>query len=279
MNFEIIKKHPYASAGAGVVIFILVYYLASKGSTSQAASQSAGGVYGFNANDLAYLQIQAAQTSQANQIAGQVQVAGINAGVAADQVAGQVQLGEDSLAAQLASIQSQSATQIAVTQANDTAQVQINAQNTTAQTSQVQAQAQENIAQTQALADIFTTQSNNQVQGQQNQLDYLAQVAADQTAVAMQGQNDQASVIENAQNNAYQLSSSTISQLTANNGLSRNNTQLSEVLASIDAALGQPSVGTAQAGAGANIAGASAASTASIFSSFSNLGAALFAGA
>lgn len=276
LDFGILKRHPVASIGAGLVVFVIIYYLASEGSSST-ASASSGGVYGYNANDLAYLQLQAAQTEQANQIGGQVQVASINAGVANTQTQAQVQLGDDTLAAQLAGIQAQTAAQIAVTQSNNDANVTINSQNTTAATAQTQLQAQENEAQTAALAGIFTTQSQTQAEEQGNTLAYLGQVAQDQTTVATTGINDQSAVIENGQNNAAALSGQTIGALTANNGLSRNNTQLAEVLGTIDAALGQPGAAVGETSAASSTAASSASVASGLLNSLSSLGSALFA--
>lgn len=278
LDFGIFKRHPVASVGAGLVVFVIIYYLASEGSSSSASTASSG-VYGYNANDLAYLQLQAAQTEQANQIGGQVQVASIQASVANTQTQAQVQLGDDTLAAQLAGLQASTAAQIATTQSNNDAQVQITNLNDTAQTSQVQLQAQENEDQTAALLGTFTAQTQAQTEQQANTLAYLTSVANDQTSVATTGINDQSAVIENGQNNAAVLSGQTIGALTANNGLSRNNTQLAEVLSTIDAALGQPGASVAASSTASSTAASSAAVSTGILSTLSNLGGALFAGA
>lgn len=77
MNFEIFKRHPYWTAGGGVVIFVL-FYLWFKSKSSGAAASGVSSAQ-LSAVDQQTAQINAAESAAQMQMQGQLAAAQINA--------------------------------------------------------------------------------------------------------------------------------------------------------------------------------------------------------
>jgi hypothetical protein len=116
---ELIKKHPIASAGGGLVLFIVFYAALSGGSPSSADGTTVGGMSSadYQATVAASSQLQAAQLAaqlqaQQTNAAVSVQQAAIAAQVTQAQLNAQTQQNQDSLAAQIAALQTNNNTAV-----------------------------------------------------------------------------------------------------------------------------------------------------------------------
>ena len=162
-NLEIVKKHPVAFGGGAIALFLLLWYLMSKGGSS--TSTATGATTGTTQADLQLAQIQAAQNAAQMQVQGQQNIASIQAGVQSQAVAA-------SQAVQLA--QTQAAQNVA--ESTNATQVQL---------AQVQGQTQTDYVN--ALSNIVTAQYAAQETQSNNVLAYLENQSNNQAAVAQAG--------------------------------------------------------------------------------------------
>jgi hypothetical protein len=113
LNFDLLKKHPYATGGVVIVGGIVVFYLMSSGSSSgSTAQQSPASI------DAAMAQAQAAAAIQTNAQNAQLQQAQIAAGVQNNQTAAAVTTNQTSTLAALVAALSGNTTGLQVAQVN-----------------------------------------------------------------------------------------------------------------------------------------------------------------
>lgn len=224
MNIEFFKKHPMGSAIAAVFVFVLVYYLSSKGSSGSAAAASTADP------TLAIAQLNAAQNQQNAQIGAQLQAAQLSADVQNTQTTLQAQVANNQIAAQANATAQGNAAQVALANIATNGQVTINDSNNKVLLTQLTDNA---AVQTTQLNDVLAGQMNDnatKLAAVTSQFGYLNNVAGLQAGVATSQIQAQSTAIATAQKNQYDLSQSIINHVTDVNG-SQNRTQILETAA------------------------------------------------
>lgn len=264
-NVAIFKKHPYATAIGGVIIFLGVYLLL-KNKTSSGAAATVSGSSGTNAYDLQIAQLQAGQDAASAQQQTALQVANLQAGVQNNQTNAAVATVAAQTAAQLAAIQAQTAAAVSENATNVGAQVSVAQIQANASTAAEQLQAEENIAQSNDLASINENQVNNQTTQQGQTLQYLTNVAADQTGLQENAQGIEETLVSQQLENQYELGSQTLKLVGAaglNHGTTSLENDLTQITESVNGAQ-VPAAENAIASAGGQYASAIGSSPASI---------------
>lgn len=168
-NFELVKKHPYAFGGGAIALFLILYYVLSRGSSSSAAATGSSGV---SSADVQLAQLSAQDQLAQMQIQAQQNTVATQAGVQTQAIAAQQQV-------QLASVSAAQA-------------VQENTNQTQVQLAQVNGQTQSDYIN--ALSNIVTAQYTAQETQSNNMLAYLETVSNNQAKVASQGITTQAAL-------------------------------------------------------------------------------------
>lgn len=251
LDWGIFKRHPYATAGGAIALFVLIYLVvSSEGQSSQGASDT---------SSLAY-------DEQQQQLSAQESIAGLQA--QASEYATQTQ----------GSIQSQAiAASQDVTNNQTNASLQAYLQNSNNELTAVQSQNQTQVSLAQVQANEQDTVVNS-----------LAQIVGDQYATQQNQENDIASVLENQTNVAGSVATDQINtqgalssqalKIVGSGQLNKGGQGGQLQVAGLGAALGEPTVGVAGEAAGANVAASNNALTSNIVGSVIGAGSSILQG-
>jgi hypothetical protein len=268
-NLELLKEHPYATGGIVIVGGIVVFYLLSRQSSGVSANPQSADFQAALAADSQLQQVAAASAVQQSQQQTALQAAQLNASVANNQTA--ANLNATNTAAYTGLVSSLISGELAVSENATNTNAQVTEQENTALYTQNISQMQDNVLMDQINQAAEENANNNatSLSGLQDQLNYGTGIATLQAGLQSQGLTEAATLTSQQMAQQLQLDNTIIPLAGQQKNSALDATDQTSLFQTI-LANGNPNVAAAGTAASASATAAGDNASANIFGSVVN---------